>query len=102
MKIKLSTNKRGPGYWKFNSKFTEDTMYILLVKEISADCLTGYDDLNHRSKWELFKIYISEASIKFGVARAKQKKEYVNQLQHDIDLLNKLEITYQLFFVIVS
>ncbi len=45
--------------------------------------------LNYRTKWQFFKIKVKEASIRFGINRAKKKKEYINNIQKNLDDLNK-------------
>ncbi len=88
--INLKRNERGPGYWKFNAKLIESETYNMLVKNISADCQT-YLKLDHRSRWVMFKLRIEESSIKFGKILAKKKKEYINNLQKEIDDMAKNE-----------
>ena len=63
--------------------------YVSMVRNIVKHCTVNYRDLDHRTRWEIFKIKIKEASIKFGIKRAKDQKEYINKLQFKIDSLNK-------------
>ncbi len=91
MEYKLSNNKKGRGYWKLNAKLLEIDEYKLIVKQIAEDCRTNYPMLNNRARWELFKIKVQEASIVFGVNRAKKRKEYINKLQSKLDQMKKQE-----------
>ncbi len=77
MEYKLTNNKKGRGYWKLNAKLLEIPEYKLIVRQIAGDCRTNYPMLNNRARWELFKIKVQEASVAFGVNRAKKQKEYI-------------------------
>ncbi len=91
LEYKLTNNQKGRGYWKLNAKLLEIEEYKLIVKEIAQDCRINYPMLNNRARWELFKIKVQEASIVFGVERAKKRKEYINKLQSEIEKIKKLE-----------
>ncbi len=90
LEINLKKNKRGPGYWIFNAKLIESESYNILVKNIYNDCYT-HKSLDWRSKWVMFKLRVEEASMKYGKLRAKMKKEYINNLQRDVDNMSKNE-----------
>ncbi len=89
--IKLHENKKGPGYWKLNEKLMDLPEFDVLIDRIIADILLNYTDLNHRLKWELFKIHVQECSIRLGIDRARLEKEYVKRLQNNIDALQRDE-----------
>ncbi len=91
MNIVLEDNRKGPGYWKLNAKLMEYPEYDIIINMIKTDINTNYRDLDHRTRWELFKIQVEEASIKLGVLKAKEKKQYLNYLQKSIDEMNELE-----------
>ncbi len=91
MNIILKCNDKGPGYWKLNANLLEIKEYENLIDFILNDCLSNFDMLDWRSKWAMFKIRTQEGSIKFGIVRAKKKKEYINNLQKKVDELNKNE-----------
>ncbi len=89
MGIILQKNHKGPGYWKLNAQLLEIPEYRLMINKIFEDCMNNNPGLNYRTRWQFFKIKVKEASIKFGIARAKKKKEYINKIQKDLDDLNK-------------
>ncbi len=91
MTINLKQNKRGPGYWKMNAKLLDLPEFDSLVLNVRNDCMNNYKELDHRTRWELFKIKICEASIRFGIARAKRQRIYIKKLQDKIDVLNENE-----------
>ncbi len=89
--LKLHENKKGPGYWKLNEKLMELPEYDVLMDRIIADIKVNYTDLNHRLRWEIFKINVQECSIKLGIDRAKIERQYVKTLQENIDKLQQDE-----------
>ncbi len=91
MNIILKANKKGPGHWKLNAKLLELIEYENMVDFILTDCLENFNMLDWRSKWAMFKIRTQEGSIKFGIARAKKQRKYINDLQIKVDELNKNE-----------
>ncbi len=72
--LNLQNNPRGRGHWKLNSKLLELQEYEDMVRHIKQDCLNNYQDFDHTSRWELFKIKTQESSIKFGIERAKRNE----------------------------
>ncbi len=91
MEIKLDENKKGPGYWKLNEKLMDLPEYDVLIDRIITDILVNYTELNHRLKWEIFKIHVQECSIRLGIDRAKMEKEYIKRLQNNIDSMQRDE-----------
>ncbi len=91
MVYKVNDNKKGKGYWKFNSKLLRSPDLRPLIIKIANECRRNYPDINNRTRWELFKIQVQEACIHLGVHWAKKKKECFNILQCEIDILNKNE-----------
>ena len=52
--LKILSEKRGPGLWKFNNSLVEDNEYVELIEENYAAILEKYSDLeDDRLKWEL-------------------------------------------------
>ncbi len=90
LSISLTKNKKGPGYWKLNSKLLVHPDYRKLIENIVNDCMTNYNNLDKRVLWELIKIRIKEESIKFGIARARSNREKMAKLQNELDDINKM------------
>ncbi len=91
MQLKFTNNKKGPGHWKLNSQLLGEKVYNVLIENILTDSMENYPQFDWTSKWELFKLRSQEASIKYGVERAKKQKAYINNLQKSIDELNSKE-----------
>ena len=91
LNIKIHDNKKGPGTWKLNAKLLEMPEHDLLMDNILKDLQENFIDLNGTLRWELMKIKAQEGSIKLGIERAKKQKEYVNNLQKNIDNLSRDE-----------
>ncbi len=87
--LSLCNNKKGPGYWKLNSKILVLPEYRKLIENIVNDCMTNYNNLEKRILWEIIKIRVKEESIKFGIARAKLNRDKISKLQNELDTLNK-------------
>ncbi len=90
MYLNFNTNKKGPGYWKLNSKFLKESAYRKLIEHTVRECLDeGWDD--HRLVWEYIKIQIKTVSIRYGIQRAKKNKNNIDTLQNELDEINKNE-----------
>ncbi len=87
MGMVFKSNKRGPGYWKLNSRLLEEAQYIDLIKTTIKDCMK-VDFNDARLLWEYIKVRVKAVSIKYGIERAKNLKKYVNDIQNEIDKLS--------------
>ncbi len=90
LKINLNNNKKGPGYWKLNAKLLEEATFQHLIREVIKECLLE-NIPDKRLKWELIKIRLKAASIKYGVERASKRKSIIKLIQKELDEINKLE-----------
>ena len=57
--------KRGPGFYKFNSDLLRDMDYIKMIKQTIQNCKVNYADANPAILWELAKCDIRRDSINF-------------------------------------
>ena len=89
--FKFENNKKGPGYWKLNSKLMDTDEFQVLIRELLDEIRYNYNHFDSRSKWEMFKILLRDASIKLGVKRAKQQRYYIKNIQTELDNLNAKE-----------
>ena len=70
--LKILSEKRGPGLWKFNNSLVEDNEYIDLIKENYPAIHEKYLDLkDDRLKWELIKMEIRSLTISYTKHKGK-------------------------------
>ena len=64
---------RGPGHWKLNVSFLEDTEYVTLISDFLVDWRRHQNRFNSLPKWwEMCKERIKGLSINYGVAKARR------------------------------
>lgn len=88
--LKLSKKtKRGPGFWKFNNMYLKDQEYSNLICRLIENNSRKYQNESNKSFWELLKIDIKEASLKFAKAQSRKRKEKIIELEDRLaNLLN--------------
>lgn len=77
LKIQLPNSKRGPGLWKLNVSFLKDQEYNNLILDVlnrtkneASTCR-----MNKRTLWDMCKLNIKQASIKYGHALGTHKSK---------------------------
>ena len=86
LKLNIENISKGPGYWKLNNNLLQDKKYQNLVKQ----CLSKYNNMSattNKSKqiiWDLCKLEIKEISIKYGIERAKTKRDKIKSLETEL------------------
>ena len=70
-----STNQRGPGYWKFNSKLIKDTQFVNEVNTLAQHVYEAKENLNPHDKWEYFKEQVQHIAKKCSKAIAFKKRK---------------------------
>ncbi len=84
--LKIIHKERGPGYWKLNTSILNDKEYQHGIKHTIQKTKDEYSNiLTSGHLWDLCKIRIKEYSIKYCVAKAKQKRNLYNQLDSHIN-----------------
>ena len=84
------TNQRGPGYWKLNVSYLEDSEYIIKITEIIKNTLLEYDAVeDKRIIWDLMKVLIKEYSIKQSQIKASERKQKTLKIEKQIEILDK-------------
>ena len=70
-----NNNRRGRGFWKFNSSLLQDPEYVAKIKEIIKDSIEKYKTVQDKCVlWELIKLETRTFTIPYC---AKKKKESV-------------------------
>ena len=83
------TEKRGPGFWKFNNKLLYDKMFVTESNSIIENAILKYAHLNPADKWEVCKDEIIHEAQKRSRKLAKERKEVFNRLIQKIEEIEK-------------
>ena len=74
--------KRGPGFWKFNTALLQDDVYIDVIRELIESLKITYAYiLNHGLKWDLIKSEIHQFTIDYCKTQAKIRRQVENELR---------------------
>ena len=80
------TEKRGPGFWKFNSLLLLDEDYQAYIKGIIQMYKEIYSSVTDRSlKWDLIKMEIRSATIAYSKTQARLKREHEKEIYKKIE-----------------
>ena len=88
---KTNNSKRGIGLWKFNSNLLNDIDYVEYMKgiiEMHSETLN--EMTNESQKWELIKMEIRNATLKYSKTQAYYNKEYENNLVTEYQVVTEM------------
>ena len=88
-----STFKRGKGLYKLNTSLLEDDTYVSLIIHEIQRTLNEYVNCNPHVVWEMIKVNIREFSQLYSKAKAKEKREKLQDLQRQLQHLEN-EVAY--------
>ena len=84
-----TNEKRGPGFWKFNSLLLQDEDYIGYIKGIIEHYKQIYDQVENKgTKWDIIKMEIRRATLAYSKTQANLRKDYTYEL---LQTMNNLE-----------
>ena len=66
LKVALTQEKKGIGYWKFNTSLLKDKDYIESINRLIEIELETNQNLSPKKRWELLKIAIRGSTIQFA------------------------------------
>ena len=70
-----SAQKKGPGFWKFNTALLEDESYTAALRENILTFKAKYADLTDSGlKWDLIKMEIRGFTVKYSKRKAKRTR----------------------------
>jgi hypothetical protein len=87
--INPDIQRRGPGYWKFNTSLLRDKKYTNLIKETIQNSEMQNKHEDKGIVWELVKIDIRSATIKYCKNSKHKKQKHEESLQKDLKLLHQ-------------
>lgn len=95
-----SLEKRGKGYWKFNSQLLRDSDYVekvkVCIKETANEYLVSDNDDDYfkvalscddQLFFEILKMKIRSLSIDYSIAKSRDDKKHIVELENDIKIL---------------
>ena len=77
LSLDTNDNKRGPGFWKLNTSYLNDTDYTHLIKDTILQTVRDNEGANAKLLWDTMKCKIRGASIKFSSDKKKSKKNKI-------------------------
>ena len=81
--IKFSKkNKRGSGFWKFNNMYLKDTTYTNNICRLIENNTKKYTNESNKNCWELLKIDIKEASVKYAKIQSRKRRERIVEFEN--------------------
>lgn len=91
LKIELwKEEKRGRGFWKFNSSLLKDLEYVGKINDLIAELKTKYENLKDKAlKWDTIKTEIRSETISYAAYKSKKTKMTEANLLQQIDNLEK-------------
>ncbi len=88
MKLTISYNERGPGYWKMNNELLKNDTFNTNVRHGVNEVLDNYKSKSHAFVWETIKIRIKELAIRISIQVGKQRNHYKYEMQRELDQIN--------------
>ena len=86
-----SSEKRGPGFWKFNSSLLTDDDFCAYIRGIIEKYSKTYAYLSdHTLKWDLIKMEIRTATIAYSKTQASLKRQHEKKLHAEINALEEI------------
>ena len=75
------TQKRGRGFWKFNTSLLKDSDYISRINECLKQCSTKYKDISDKNLvWDTVKCEIRSETISYSTYKAKHNRQLESDL----------------------
>lgn len=90
MSIKTFENRKGPGLWKLNNTFLDDSKYIEKISGLINNLKQNQDIFaDQRVWWEYLKYKIREFSLNYGRQRAKETRENEKHYESELKLIEE-------------
>ena len=91
LKIRVGKQNKGPGYWKFNSSLLNDTTYKTKLSKIIKNFKDQFNNgnISNQIKWEMCKRKIKDYTIEYCKQKAKTKKDVVEILEKEVEMLEQ-------------
>ena len=81
LNVKLTSNKRGPGLWKFNNSLLLDDEFVSLIETSYAAIREKFCELDDKQlKWEMIKMELRGLIIRYAKRKARKSRDYLESL----------------------
>ncbi|KAL9989297.1 hypothetical protein ACROYT_G003831 [Oculina patagonica] len=90
LQAEINKQKRGPGFWKFNTSLLKDEDYVNDLRKNMNVYKTKYESIDDKGlKWDLIKMEIRGFTVKYAKTKAKKRKNEEVELQNKINELQQ-------------
>lgn len=86
--FKLTTQKRGPGFWRFNNQLLSNPVFIQEMREHLIEAQQA-DLSNPNARWEWIKFKARSFAISFAIHRSREERGLELQLHKRLNTLTK-------------
>ena len=84
-----SYEKRGPGFWKFNTSLLQDQPYVENIKNLIHVCKDKYAGMEDKGLlWDSIKCEIRGSTIKYSKMKRKKEREKETNLKKELNSLS--------------
>lgn len=91
--LNLNENRRGPGYWKFNSLHLQDEDFTELINSSVDEYVMDVNNSNTDHPpdvfWEGLKAKLIAVAMEFSIKKAKSRNNLINVLQLKLEKLDQ-------------
>ena len=88
--VKITNEKFGGGYWKFNSSLCSDEVFCITLRENFSDWLVESCDFNPMTQWDYLKFKIQRFSKKYSKSKASFERARRLELEKKIEILEQV------------
>jgi len=91
--FRYNVKTRGTGYWKLNNSVINEEPYVLLIESIIDRTINEYNNcVSYGSVWDLIKLRVKEASIKYCTNRKRKERNIKQGLEN---IINRIDFLIQ-------
>ena len=84
----IESEKRGPGFWRFNTSLLTDQVYVEKIRNLLRDCKDRYQNTeNKHIAWDSIKCEIRSETISYACYKAKINRELECKLNKNLENL---------------
>ena len=87
MEVRISPEKRGPGFWKFNNSLLKDEVYLDLITNLLVSEIHSFNRGSPSFKWEFIKFKVRSVTINYSKLKASERRKHENEILKTISLL---------------
>ena len=85
LNLKVTENKRGPGYYKFNNVLLRDKTFVDNMNATIDNVLMKYSNQSPEDRWELLKMEMREEAKQYSKYIATMRRNTCLDTYHDLD-----------------